>query len=238
VNWCTNAFANEDFTPASEFVPEDTVFLTNYGSVCQSVNETCGDVTTRVGEIGVGKQTIFFPLDKTIFFDWTDDYLLGLCANTSEEVEAMRYEDANSDVAYMTSQENTAFLLYTIDGVNKTPFFLYDNRTYFLQGCSDNRTTEMYFSCAGKTGDSCDLEPFQKFNGLDAYPAFGWWGNDTREWVDGEQHTYEFGLTGPNNCFRAKYILTAKEECAGILGISFCPLLWLRRLFRLLLSLL
>ena len=61
-NFCTNAYPNPNFTEANEFVPETTVFLAGYPTGFKNNTATCNEVTTRIGEIGTGKQTIFFPL--------------------------------------------------------------------------------------------------------------------------------------------------------------------------------
>ena len=233
-NLCTNAYPSPEFTEPNEFVPESTVFLAGYPTDFKPNTTTCNEVTTRFGEIGTGKQTIFFPLVNYVSLDGVDDYELGLCgSNTSEQALALKYAYANDFVSYYNNETTKDLLLYTIDDVNQTAIFIYDNRTYYLEGCTDGRTTLEYFTLLGfPEGDTCDKEPHQKFNGLDAFPMFGWFGNDTREWVDGETHTYEFGSTGPWFCITAKYILTARAECTGIFGPGFCPLLRLQRFLR------
>jgi hypothetical protein len=227
-NFCTNAYPIKSFAPQDIFVPESYVFLAGFPTGFKSDNVTCNDVTTRTGEIGVGKQSVFFPLFNYFFWGVGDDYELGRCGtNTSEASEALRYATANDYSADLNDEATKAFLIYKIDNVKETPFYIYDNRTYLLQGC---RTSKEYYTLIGiPDGDTCNTDTFPKFNNIDSFPNFGWYGNDTREWVDGEKHTYEFGITGPDYCITAKYILTAKEECVG-----FCILLWIRRLLRLL----
>lgn len=240
-NYCTNAYPSKSFTPANDFVPDDTVFLAGFPSGLKSDNKTCNEVTIRTGEIGVGKQTIFFPLYDFTVLDFSDDYVEGICTNSSAEAEAGRFPFANALVDFLNNPNTTKSLFYKIDDVDKitSAFYLYDNRTYNLVGCADQRTYQEYSELTKTPQDPCDVaNPFQKFNGLDAFPFLGWWGNDTRTWVDGEKHTYEFGFLGPVGffeleCINVKYVLTAKEECVG-----FCIFLWLRRLFRWLFSLL
>jgi hypothetical protein len=232
-NFCTNAYPSKSFTPANEFVPDGTVFLAGFPTGLRSDNVTCNKVTTRIGVIGVGKQTIFLPLSNFLAADSSDDYVERICYNTSEEAEAGRFASANTVDEFLNNPNTKKSLYYKLDSVDKPYIYLYDNRTYHLIGCADNRTNEQYVELTKSMPDPCDLkEPFQKFNGLDAFPFLGWWGKDTREWVDGEKHTYEFGFLGPVGlfgleCTTAKYILIAKEKCVG-----FCILLWLRRLLR------
>jgi hypothetical protein len=234
-NLCTNAYPNKNYTPPTDIIPENAVFLAGYPTGFKSDNVTCNNVTTRTGTISTGMQTVFFPLVNEFFFDSTDDWELGLCgSNTSEQAEAIRFElAAPRDVKYRSTNV-TEFLYARIDSTALTPFYIYDNGTYFLKGCPDNRTYEPYYNLLGLGGDTCDgNETFQKLNGLDVYPMYGWYASDTRNWKAGESHTYEFGVTG-DLCTTAKYILTAEKEslkCVGLFGLGiFCPFFWLLRL--------
>jgi hypothetical protein len=237
-NFCTNAFLNKSYTPPTDIIPENSVFLAGYPAGFKSDNVTCSNVTTRTGNISTGMQTVFFPLVSEAYTDYADDYKLGKCgSNTSEQAEASRFEYAASRDRYFRSMNVTDFFYARIDSTALTPFYIYDNGTYFLKGCPDNRTGKEYNELLGppySDGDTCDgNETFQILNGLDAYPMVGWFASDTRNWKAGESHTYEFGVTG-DLCTTAKYILTAEKKsrkCVGLFGLGiFCPFFWLLRL--------
>jgi hypothetical protein len=235
-NFCTNAYPNKNYTPPTDIIPENSVFLAGYPTGFKNDNVTCNNVTTtRTGTISTGMQTVFFPLFSEAVTDYADDWVLKECgSNTSEQAEAIRFEYAASrDVKYRSTNV-TEFMYARIDSTALTPFYIYDNGTYFLKGCPDNRTYKQYLELLGSTdGDTCDADPFQILNGLDAYPMLGWFASDTRNWKAGESHTYEFGVTGVR-CITAKYILTAEKEslkCVGLFGLGiFCPFFWLLRL--------
>jgi hypothetical protein len=234
-NFCTNAFPNKNYTPPTDIIPENSVFLAGYPTGFKSDNVTCNNVTTRTGTISTGMQTVFFPLVNFAVYDYSDDWKLQACgSNTSEQAEASRFEFAASLDLDFRSTNVTDFIYARIDSTTLTPFYIYDNGTYFLKGCPDNRTYKQYLELLGSTdGDTCDAEPFQTLNGLDAYPMLGWYASDTRNWKAGESHTYELGVTGVR-CITAKYILTAEKESLKsgglfVLGI-FCPFFWLLRL--------
>jgi hypothetical protein len=171
----------------------------------------------------------------TIFFDYADDYLNKTCSNSSAESEAARFRDGEAEALFEKDPNNTKYMVFKVDGVSREPFFLYDNRTYFLKGCPDNRTDEEYFKLQGHPGDLCDANPYQQFNGLDVYPTLGWFGLYNHTWYHNEKHTIEFGYLG-TECTTAKYVLTAKDVCGfKIFGVEFCPLLWIKHLFQFLL---
>jgi hypothetical protein len=239
-NFCTNAFGNRSFVPPNDFVPDDTMFLAAYKVQLKSDNVTCNDPITRIGTIRPGMQTVFFHLINVPIYDFSDNYLYGKCGvNTSAEAEASRFAFAAQRNLVLQNPNVTNFLYANIDSTKLTPFFIYDNNTNFLQGCSDNRTYEEYVKLIGlpfSEGDKCDDDLYQKFNGLDVYPLFGWYASDTRIWKAGDSHTFDFGVTG-TTCRRAIYILTAEgkttdQKCVGLFGfgLGFCPFQWLLRL--------
>ena len=241
-NWnlCTNAFPNASFTPMNSFVPNNTIFLAGYPTFTMDDSPaTCRSQTpTRTGTIPTGQQTIFFPLFNRCLFDVSDDWETGTCGITfPNETEQYRNDFANSDVMNVKNTTFVADLYLDIDGKNVTPLYLFDGAVKFFQSCEDDRTYKEYFELVGfPDGDTCDLEGFQKIDGdMDAYPSYGWWGVDTRTWVNGESHTFEFG--SPVNCITAKYVLTAEgpdDKKCGLFGLGlFCPIEWLKWLLSL-----
>jgi hypothetical protein len=211
-DYCTNALSNDFFTPMTEFVPDRVLFLATYKD-CKKLFHK------RTVTIAKGKQTIFFPLFFGLKLDYSDDWLTGKCpVNTPEEAEAGRFTEATSEINTLKSANFTSKLYLKMDGVRVTPIFVSDAGScpYHLIGCRDGRTYQNYSIAANLTGDPCDEPAFQPFNGLDAYPMYGWWGKDKRKWKSGETHTFQFGvresvaLGGPPGCFTAKYVITAK----------------------------
>lgn len=234
-NFCSNAFPNASFTPMNSLVPNSTIFLAGYPTFKLDNNTaTCKSKTvTRTATIGVGKQTLFYPLYNEIVFDWDDDYEEKICANFTNETTPQRLAYAAAKDEEYKNANFTALLYSTIDGVAVAPTYIYNTEVFYFVGCPGNlnKTYEEYFKLLDpeSKGDTCDKEPFESFAGLDAYPTLGWYGIDTREWKDGENHTYEFGSL--TNCVTAKYVITAKAEegegeC-GLFGLGlFCPLKW------------
>lgn len=230
-NYCTNSFASESFTEMTELVPENTVFLAKHLNGLKSDNVTCNDPITRTGTINTGAQKIFMPVYGAFFVDYSDDYLSGICSNSSAESEAARYRDAASEAIAENDPKVAPSMIMKVDNFPLSPLFIYDNRTYFLMGCPDNRTSEEYETLHGNAGDLCDSNPFQQLKGLDVYPSLGWWGLYNHTWRHKETHTFEFGFTG-QECSTVKYVLTAKDVCDfKVLGVGFCPLLWIKHLF-------
>ena len=264
-NWnlCTNAYPNASFTTKNSFVPNNTVFLAGYPTYnLDNSSATCKSKTvTRNGTIGVGEQTVFFPVVNYLIADVADDWQEGCGATFPNETDALRLSqgvDGNAQYTNSTFKE-TVYLI--IDGKNVTPAYLYDTTFYLLSACDDNRTQEEYYKSfiPDYSGDTCDFEPYQTIGGLDVGPMNGYYGIDTRSWVDGESHTYEFGSL--ELCITAKYILTAKapptkaptkapsnapvklptkaptkapveEGKCGLFGLGiFCPFAWLKWFF-------
>jgi hypothetical protein len=206
------------------FVPDDYVFLP-YARTCT--------VTETKETIGTGKQTVLFAIDTLVEQDYSDDWKLGLCANTSDQAEQARFVQAGADNLLRTSAETKANLYSRVDGKDLPYFYVYDNGTNFFEECPGKEL------CPGP--DNCDAKPLDTCKGLDAFPLFGWYTTDTRTWRNGDTHTYEFGVTNRNGtdaagnslCTRTKYMITAKgrNKCDGIFGLgfgfAFCPVSWL-----------
>ena len=237
-NFCTNAYFNTSFTPMNSLVPENTVFLSNYPTdKLDNSSATCKTkAITRTGTIKAGKQTVFFPLSSIGINDFTDDWKLGICASSQDETESQRFEAVGYFLPYYNDPGAIDLLYASVDGEPVTPLYIYNTDEVYFSACPDNRmkTTEEISKLTGVfDGDTCDEEPFQAIEGLDYYPILGWYGIDTREWVDGESHTYEFGSL--YECQTGKYILTAQSENSGannLFGyrfyLSICILLLLQ----------
>ena len=184
--------------------------------------------------------------------DYADDWKNGTCLTFENETAQSRLDagvNFDGDLLNGTLREG---LYLDIDGESFTPVYLYDKTFYNLSSCEDDRTYEEYDKLLNRTGDPCDVEAFQKIGGLDIGPMVGWYGIDTRTWVNGESHTFEFGAL--SECITAKYVLTAKgppptkaptksptktptkapteEDKCGLFGRGFfCPFKWLFGLF-------
>jgi hypothetical protein len=209
-NYCTNAYVNESFTPMNSIVPNDTLFLAGYPTSENNTANCSSKTITRTANINVGAQTIIYPLVNQIYIDYEDDYELGICANSTNETLANRLDAADALSREYTSETYIMSLYSNIDSIPVTPTYIYSTEAKYFTACPNNakKTTEEIFTTFGfPEGDTCDKEPFQLLDGLDAYPTLGWYGVDIRTWKDGETHTYEFGTL--EGCYSAKYVLTA-----------------------------
>jgi hypothetical protein len=228
VNWniCTNAFKSKNFTSLNYFNPENTFFLA--GAKFGEQNETnCSVVIERTGTINTGTQTLFFPLINRWYPSVSNDWELNLCGyNTSEQAESYRFNDANSiSTEWKSSSTFTSGLYSKVDGTDVPYFYVYDNGTFFLEQCPGNEL------CGP---DDCDAEPIVSCDKWDVYPMFGWYSMDSRDWVDGDTHTYEFG--GKTECIVVKYAITAKgsggsnetKKSGGLFrfGFKLCLVTW------------
>jgi hypothetical protein len=214
-NYCTNAYYNESFTSVNSLVPKGTVFLAGYPTfkVTNSTSDCKKKTITRKGTVGTGNLTIFFPLANAEFVDYEDDWKLGKkdCAASLDETVTIRFGLADAKDEQYNGKEFKKNLFASVDGNTIKPFYLYDKDKFYFDACDDKRTNKEYSKLGGfPDGDTCDDKPFQAIGGVDAYPLLGWYGRDTRNWSDGETHTYEFGSL--SQCITAKYILKAKRK--------------------------
>lgn len=221
LNWnlCTAAYPKADFTAMNNLVPNNTIFLAPYptfrsglypsATACRSAGPT------RKGYIDVGVNSVFFPLVQNDVIDTKDDWIEGRCGVFTElQTLTLRLQlGAQYDATYNTDNFNGTLFAF-IDGIPIKPTYIYVSTEYYFNACpNDSKKTYQEFSnlLGDFSGDSCDAQPFQVIDGLDAYPSAFYYGIDTRNWTKGETHMYEFGISTNVNiqCNSVKYILTA-----------------------------
>jgi hypothetical protein len=229
VNWelCTNANFVETFTPMNDLVPKDTIFLSTYFPDIPSIK--------RTGTIQIGVQTIFFPIDNVVYIDYEDDWEAGICpVKSKNETLRARLHLANETNSVLKMIEKDIHV--SVDGTPIQPFYVYNTDTIYMEACPGDvsKTTEESYMASGfPEGDTCDMDPFQIINGLDAFPILGWYGIDVHEWKIGDTRTYTIASPFRGN---VTYVLTAVDDTAakkcGILGFGFfCIINWFQILF-------
>jgi hypothetical protein len=172
--------------PMDALVPKDTFFLTADITDLDDAPPICPQSKYNL-TIPTGMQTIFWSILSLRWWDSFDDWETGdpgcTPANTSQGQMEFVLDNTNQDVEHFLAESTKDSMYAMIDGQEIEVSFLFDSYELLADSCPNGKMCK----------DTCDAIATSDCSGVEAYPNYGYYAMDTREWKNGETHVFEYG---------------------------------------------